>query len=985
MFENRLAVLLSVHKEQGDIWQWERLAETPSPPRPDEIRRQQREVEAESPAMPPLIEPTRSNQREAEMLVESEQLPPVPAEPVIGDQHEQAIRAIMADTPTLTDPPCRGTRHEDEAKRRLTGLPPLPPVPTSARRHEQPVLAKESSLPPLPPAPNRKNAGAAKVQAKLEALSHGLMDMFFGKARKEKAALEQELAAAREADEAAFQQASKEYQDLVNQRAPFEAELKVARALDEAELQPAMLEYRRLADERLNLEHQVGAAHEADEQEHRQALAAYEQQAAVWEELQRQLCTARQADEWEYHQAKNEHALLLARHHEREARLAIARQADEADYQAERGAYEQALAHREQLLRIAKQGDEIKFSLLLRKFEPEFAEWQEQNTLARAVVAGERAAYVRVLQELTPAAELRELGSTIGFQIHSPKLLEVTVKVNGLQAIPNEVKSLTTSGKVSVKAMPKGRFHEIYQDYVCGCVLRIGREVFALLPVETVIVTATTDIFDSRTGCTAEQPILSVAMPRGVMKKLDFDRLDPSDAMENFLQRGDFKSSRKAGAFVPITPLTPTDLETTPSPDAAARTPPAGTAPSLPPMVNPFPAKWAEALRRNEIEFGFLRLTATELAELLGKPPQENFSLPESKALARAVESFGYCIEPDPRHGAGNFWGNREVGIFQPPTGMIQEPSESFLGASALLQLCLLVAAADGSVERGELDQFRQFIENQFQFTPDEHQRLIVLETLLARNAASAKVTLGRTAKRVPQDKHIVIAQFLVDVAAVDGVISPKEHKAMARIFEALGLSEDTLDTLIRNLPATGREVVIQSAEPAKPGEPIPVPGKRDFSAPLKLDMARVAAISAETHEVIGLLAKAMAEDETTAPEPRLFGQSETGTMPVVEAARMPQVGDTAPQRTGIAPAETVGAATTSTFDSLDLKYRAVVVRLVVRDTWSRAEFEALAWEHQLMPLSVFDAINEWADQQLGDFLLEGEATIIIHRNLLTS
>ena len=38
--------------------------------------------------------------------------------------------------------------------------------------------------------------------------------------------------------------------------------------------------------------------------------------------------------------------------------------------------------------------------------------------------------------------------------------------------------------------MPKGRFHEIYQDYLCGCLLRVAREVFALFPVDTVLVTA---------------------------------------------------------------------------------------------------------------------------------------------------------------------------------------------------------------------------------------------------------------------------------------------------------------------------------------------------------------------------------------------------------------------------------------------------------------------------------------------------------------
>jgi hypothetical protein len=49
-------------------------------------------------------------------------------------------------------------------------------------------------------------------------------------------------------------------------------------------------------------------------------------------------------------------------------------------------------------------------------------------------------------------------------------------------------------------------------------------------------------------------------MPRAALTKLDFQRLDPSDAMENFLHRGDFKRSRKTGAFETITPLTPEDL-----------------------------------------------------------------------------------------------------------------------------------------------------------------------------------------------------------------------------------------------------------------------------------------------------------------------------------------------------------------------------------------------------------------------------------------
>jgi hypothetical protein len=113
---------------------------------------------------------------------------------------------------------------------------------------------------------------------------------------------------------------------------------------------------------------------------------------------------------------------------------------------------------------------------------------------------------------------------------------------------------------MSVKAMPKGRFHEIYQDYVCGCMLRVAREVFAMLPVETVLVTASADLLDSRTGHIAVQPVLSAAMPRTLIAKLNFEQLDSSEALENFRHRGDFKATRKSGVFQPITPLTPADI-----------------------------------------------------------------------------------------------------------------------------------------------------------------------------------------------------------------------------------------------------------------------------------------------------------------------------------------------------------------------------------------------------------------------------------------
>lgn len=212
------------------------------------------------------------------------------------------------------------------------------------------------------------------------------------------------------------------------------------------------------------------------------------------------------------------------------------------------------------MLEQARARDEQDFQNAMQVHSQQMAEWERLKNLARRIITGEHKAYTDALIEFNPFAEISDLGSSINFSIHSAKLIECALKISGKQAIPPEYKTLTSSGKVSVKPMPKGRFHEIYQDYLCGCVLRVAREVFALLPVDVAMVTAMADMLDSRTGQIVEQPVLSVAMSRAAIAQLNFDQLNPSDAMENFQCRGDFKTSRKSEAFQAITPLTPADI-----------------------------------------------------------------------------------------------------------------------------------------------------------------------------------------------------------------------------------------------------------------------------------------------------------------------------------------------------------------------------------------------------------------------------------------
>lgn len=204
--------------------------------------------------------------------------------------------------------------------------------------------------------------------------------------------------------------------------------------------------------------------------------------------------------------------------------------------------------------------DEAVFNAEFTGFRSRLEEWERLRRIARRVLGGDGKAYVDALLEMNPFEEIGVLGSALHFTVHSRSFLEVSLKVSGKQAIPAEIKLLTASGKLSVKSMPRVRFQEIYQDYVCSCALRVAREVFALLPVEFLLLTASAELVDPGTGKGGDQPVLSVVFGRDQLEALDFERIDPSDAVERFQHRGDFKASRKLEAFAPIIPLTPADL-----------------------------------------------------------------------------------------------------------------------------------------------------------------------------------------------------------------------------------------------------------------------------------------------------------------------------------------------------------------------------------------------------------------------------------------
>ena len=130
--------------------------------------------------------------------------------------------------------------------------------------------------------------------------------------------------------------------------------------------------------------------------------------------------------------------------------------------------------------------------------------------------------------------ELLEYGCDFEFGTEDPSVIEVEFQAMIGEIVPIEEVTLTKTGKLSKKELSKTAYYDLAQDYVCSCTLRIARELFALLPVDTVCVHVTDLRINSANGQEETCTILSVRFDRENFDRIRFEYIDPSDCVCSF-------------------------------------------------------------------------------------------------------------------------------------------------------------------------------------------------------------------------------------------------------------------------------------------------------------------------------------------------------------------------------------------------------------------------------------------------------------------
>ena len=211
-----------------------------------------------------------------------------------------------------------------------------------------------------------------------------------------------------------------------------------------------------------------------------------------------------------------------------------------------RGGSAKARAKLEAAVPIASKNDEDDHQKALTQYQADLAEWENDTTFARRLVAGDVDAVGEVLEEFQTLSSTDLIGSSIKFSI-SETGIHARPQVHSDEIVPNYRRQQLASGKLSETKMPIGQFNELYQDYVASVALKVAGDLFRILPHTEIFVTCETEMLDTVNGHKKSTPILSVQFVQETFMRLNLENIDPSDSMANFNHRMKFTKTKGFG------------------------------------------------------------------------------------------------------------------------------------------------------------------------------------------------------------------------------------------------------------------------------------------------------------------------------------------------------------------------------------------------------------------------------------------------------
>ena len=335
------------------------------------------------------------------------------------------------------------------------------------------------------------------------------------------------------------------------------------------------------------------------------------------------------------------------------------------------------------------------------------------------------------------------------------------------------------------------------------------------------------------------------------------------------------------------------------------------------------------------------------IAENLGFKIQDKATLRQSTLIVDACEALGYKIEPNVNIDKKPYKKETLVSIYKSQYPEKLSPIDYQI-ASLFTDIGYQIALEDKELLQVEIAYIENYIKKEFNLSSSERYRLQMRgELLVHTKAINTSETIKKLIKMLDDTGKETIAKYIISVAMADGIVKDSELKILQKIFKQLDFSDDYLNSILSELINSNDDVVTveKGTSIMKKGSKIPTEIETDEKVELKLDAEKLEKIKINTSEIHNVLQEIFAEEEA-------------------EVLKSEPVEKNSPENE----------------DNIEIEssLQGLVNIIIEKENWTRNELLNAIQNKGMMLSSAIDEINEWSEEEYGDFLVEEDNDVYI-------
>lgn len=370
---------------------------------------------------------------------------------------------------------------------------------------------------------------------------------------------------------------------------------------------------------------------------------------------------------------------------------------------------------------------------------------------------------------------------------------------------------------------------------------------------------------------------------------------------------------------------------------------------------HPEKSKWDQVIAEFNSEDDLIIVPINSLAALIPIEKRERLTPTQSKLLYITARDVGYVLIPDHRITGIPYQWDDSVALFPLPDKRTFT-SDTYPAVAFILELGMSIALADEKFSPVEQEHLDKVIFGSFELTSLDVACLKQYQQILIRNPPSLERLGTRLKEHLSDDKKMIVAGYLRDLAFADGILDQSEYNALNKIFKAMGLGKNDIQVLFpSDLTSQPDEQPIQISRSSsvRTGEPIIklISNKPFFT--LDPDLLREKFI--DTREIQKILSDVIIpEDEELLDYSEEHGAVSKAKKSIESESPIIQEESTEINYIGLHP-----------------KYSIFLKGILSQTELSKTEMQKYSRNNGFMLDAAVEDINTWSEENYGDILFE--------------